>query len=116
MTATPAEASISSNPLPLAATVGALGVVILRMALTLREVRRGSEHFRDARTDVLTGLPNRRGFLEDAEEFLALHAEVRRLDSPAFDTADASSAKRGLEYSVSATHLPGSTCTWSTAW
>lgn len=28
------------------------------------------------------------GFLETAEEFLALHADVRRLDSPVFDTAD----------------------------
>ena len=47
--------------------IAALGFVILRMALTLREVRQGSENFRDARTDVLTGLQNRRGFLEDAE-------------------------------------------------
>ena len=47
--------------------IAALGVVILRMALTLREVRIGSDNFRDARTDVLTGLQNRRGFLEDAE-------------------------------------------------
>ena len=28
--------------------IGALGVVIFRMALTLREVRQGSAHFRDA--------------------------------------------------------------------
>ena len=47
--------------------IAALGVVILRMALTLREVRQGTDYFRDARTDVLTGLQNRRGFLEDAE-------------------------------------------------
>ncbi|MGH9016222.1 MAG: putative bifunctional diguanylate cyclase/phosphodiesterase [Acidimicrobiales bacterium] len=47
--------------------LGALGVVIARMALTLRELRRGAENFRDARTDQLTALQNRRAFLEDAE-------------------------------------------------
>jgi diguanylate cyclase (GGDEF)-like protein len=47
--------------------LGALGVVIIRMALTLRELRRGAENFRDARTDQLTALQNRRAFLEDAE-------------------------------------------------
>ena len=47
--------------------LAALGVVLMRMALTLRELRRGAENFRDARTDQLTGLQNRRAFLEDAE-------------------------------------------------
>jgi diguanylate cyclase len=47
--------------------LGALGVVIVRMAMTLRELRRGAENFRDARTDQLTALQNRRAFLEDAE-------------------------------------------------
>lgn len=47
--------------------IGALALVILRMGLTLREVRHASDNFRDARTDALTGLQNRRGFLEDAE-------------------------------------------------
>jgi diguanylate cyclase len=50
--------------------LGALGVVIVRMGLTLREVRHASENFRDARTDALTGLQNRRAFLEDAESKL----------------------------------------------
>jgi len=48
-----------------------LGVVLVRMALTLRELRRGAENFRDARTDQLTGLQNRRAFLEDAEAKLS---------------------------------------------
>jgi diguanylate cyclase len=51
--------------------LGALGVVIVRMALTLRELRRGADNFRDARTDQLTALQNRRAFLEDAEVKLA---------------------------------------------
>jgi len=57
----------SSSAVASGMAIAALGVVILRMGLTLREVRQGSAHFRDARTDVLTGLANRRGFLEDAE-------------------------------------------------
>jgi diguanylate cyclase len=48
-----------------ALAVGALAFVIGRMALTLREVRSASVNFRDARTDVLTGLRNRRAFLEE---------------------------------------------------
>ena len=31
--------------------IGALSLVIVRRTLTLREVRRGAENFRDARTD-----------------------------------------------------------------
>ncbi len=56
------DASAASN-----LALGALGAVIIRMALTLRELRRGAENFRDARTDQLTALQNRRAFLEDAE-------------------------------------------------
>jgi diguanylate cyclase (GGDEF)-like protein len=51
--------------------LGALGVVIIRMAVTLSDLRRGAENFRDARTDQLTALQNRRAFLEDAEVKLA---------------------------------------------
>jgi diguanylate cyclase (GGDEF)-like protein len=54
-----------------ALAVAALGVVLIRMALTLRELRRGADNFRDARTDQLTGLQNRRAFLEDAEAKLS---------------------------------------------
>jgi hypothetical protein len=38
--------------------LGALGLVICRMAVTLREVRRSMSNYQDARTDSLTGLPN----------------------------------------------------------
>ena len=52
--------------------IGALCVVVLRMALTLREVRL-VEHanFMVARTDELTGLANRRSFIESTGELLA---------------------------------------------
>jgi len=69
--------------------VGALGVVIVRMALTLREVRQASENFRDARTDVLTGLRNRRAFLEQlASQLLTMgdgqHLGVMLVDLDGF--------------------------------
>jgi diguanylate cyclase len=44
--------------------IAALGLVIGRMAVTLREVRQSMANYQDARTDNLTGLPNRRAFLE----------------------------------------------------
>jgi len=56
-----------TSTVALGMAIGANVVVIVRMALTLREVRRAAEYFRDARTDQLTGLHNRRGFLEDVE-------------------------------------------------
>jgi diguanylate cyclase (GGDEF)-like protein len=48
----------------------ALGLVICRMAITLREVRKSMANYQDARTDYLTGLPNRRAFLERLESRL----------------------------------------------
>jgi diguanylate cyclase (GGDEF)-like protein len=50
---------------------GALVVVIARMAMTLREVRQSTTNYQDARTDYLTGLPNRRAFLERVEAFIS---------------------------------------------
>ena len=48
--------------------LGSLVLVILRMVLTQSEVRQlGSSHFLDARTDHVTGLSNRRDFLEGGE-------------------------------------------------
>ena len=47
--------------------VSALVLVIIRMWLTLREVRQSAVNYKDARTDYLTGLPNRRGFVELAQ-------------------------------------------------
>ncbi len=44
--------------------IAAIGLVICRMAMTLREVRHSRTNYQDARTDYLTGLPNRRAFLE----------------------------------------------------
>ena len=52
--------------------IGALSVVVLRMALTLREVRRVEKrNYLVSRTDELTGLANRRSFIEDSGELLA---------------------------------------------
>src|SRR6202034_3006534 len=47
--------------------IAALALVICRMAMTLREVRQSMANYQDARTDYLTGLPNRRAFLERLE-------------------------------------------------
>ena len=54
-------------------------LVIVRMVLTLREVRQGALNFRDARTDELTGLGNRRSFLEDGLAKLATLHENQKL-------------------------------------
>src|SRR5580658_7337303 len=52
------------TPVVLILATSALGLVICRMAITLREVRQSMANHQDARTDYLTGLPNRRAFLE----------------------------------------------------
>jgi diguanylate cyclase (GGDEF)-like protein len=57
----------------------ALLLVIVRMVLTLREVRQGALNFRDARTDELTGLGNRRSFLEDGVAKLSSLNESQKL-------------------------------------
>ena len=67
--------------------IAALCLVIGRMWMTLREVRQMTEremhqsaaNFRDARTDYLTGLPNRRAFLDHLESafFPAADTAVR---------------------------------------
>lgn len=59
--------------------IGALLLVIVRMVLTLREVRQGALNFRDARTDELTGLGNRRSFFEDGLAKLASLHEGQKL-------------------------------------
>jgi diguanylate cyclase (GGDEF)-like protein len=52
--------------------LGSLLLVILRMIMTQSEVRQlGRTHFVDARTDHVTGLSNRRDFLEGGESRLA---------------------------------------------
>jgi diguanylate cyclase (GGDEF)-like protein len=58
----------------------ALCLVIVRMAMTLREVHRVEEHsFRSARVDELTGLGNRRAFFESGAARLAAVQDGRRL-------------------------------------
>jgi diguanylate cyclase (GGDEF)-like protein len=57
----------------------ALLLVIVRMVFTLREVRQGALNFRDARTDELTGLGNRRSFSEDGLAKLASLNGSKRL-------------------------------------
>jgi diguanylate cyclase (GGDEF)-like protein len=57
----------------------ALLLVIVRMVSTLREVRHGALNFRDARTDELTGLGNRRSFSEDGLAKLASLSKSEKL-------------------------------------
>jgi diguanylate cyclase (GGDEF)-like protein len=52
------------SPTVLSLAIIALGLVIARMWMTLREVRQSVANYQDARTDYLTGLANRRAFLE----------------------------------------------------
>jgi diguanylate cyclase (GGDEF)-like protein len=60
--------------------LGSLGLVIVRMILTQGEVRDlGRTNFDEARTDHVTGLANRRAFLEDGEQRLATLEEHQRL-------------------------------------
>lgn len=59
--------------------IAALGVVILRMVLTLRELRQAATNYRDARTDDLTGLDNRRAFQEAVESDLRSTDENRHV-------------------------------------
>jgi diguanylate cyclase (GGDEF)-like protein len=59
--------------------LGALLLVLVRMVLTLRQVRQGALNFRDARTDELTGLGNRRSFFEDGLAKLASLNEPQKL-------------------------------------
>ena len=58
-------------------------VSIARVAVMIRDLRRLADSAREARTDALTGLPNRRGFFEvldrtghDGERFAVLVADV----------------------------------------
>lgn len=52
--------------------LGSLLLVIIRLVMSQSEVRQlGRSHFVDARTDNVTGLSNRRAFLEDGELKLA---------------------------------------------
>jgi len=60
--------------------LGALGLVIVRMAVTLGAVRDvEKDTFRVARVDELTGLSNRRAFFEDGEGRFADRGEDQRL-------------------------------------
>ena len=60
--------------------LGALTLVISRMVLTQSEVRQlGRSNFLEARTDHVTGLANRRAFLEDGEARLSALGDDERL-------------------------------------
>ena len=58
-----ARASMTASLL----AIGALSVCTVRMALTFHDLRNSTEHFHEARTDELTGLANRRAFMEQVE-------------------------------------------------
>jgi diguanylate cyclase (GGDEF)-like protein len=55
--------------------LAAVSLVIARTALTVRELRTVGDAFRMARTDELTGLANRRGFLEGLEKLIEVAPE-----------------------------------------
>lgn len=50
--------------------LAAVSLVVARTALTVRELRRANDSFELARTDELTGLTNRRGFLEGLDRLV----------------------------------------------
>ncbi|MCB1001969.1 MAG: bifunctional diguanylate cyclase/phosphodiesterase [Acidimicrobiales bacterium] len=56
--------------------LGAVAAVIVRTAITVHELHTGSESYRLARTDELTGLTNRRGFLEGLDRLIAVAPDV----------------------------------------
>ncbi|RBY86186.1 bifunctional diguanylate cyclase/phosphodiesterase [Blastococcus sp. TF02A-26] len=63
-----------SQPLPAVSAWLAIGSVLAglaRIGVTFREVRSFNQVKRESRTDELTGLPNRRSLLEDAERIVA---------------------------------------------
>lgn len=86
------------SPVVSTMAIAALCLVIGRMWMTLREVRQmtlremhqSADNFRDARTDYLTGLPNRRAFLEhlqsafSSEQATAVRAGVLLVDLDGF--------------------------------
>ncbi|MEX1105181.1 MAG: EAL domain-containing protein [Ilumatobacteraceae bacterium] len=51
-------------------------VIVLRTTLTMRELRRAQGSYLMARTDELTGLANRRGFIEEVDRLLATKRSV----------------------------------------
>lgn len=58
------------QPLAMWLAIGALAIVLVRVGHTVRELRQANEAFRQARTDELTELLNRRGFAEKLDERL----------------------------------------------
>src|SRR5919112_936684 len=73
-------ASVRSVPaLSVALTAAGATVAIARTALAFRTVRSVAEHRREARTDDLTGLPNRRAFAETLARALRDRPPSRRL-------------------------------------
>ena len=66
------------NALALALAIATLGAVIVRMSVTFREnIRLLASSRRDALTDALTGLGNRRALMEDLEVEVAVATSAR---------------------------------------
>jgi len=68
----------SVPPLGVVLAGAGVAVAIARTGLSFRAVRAVAEHRREARTDELTGLPNRRAFNEILDRALARSAARRR--------------------------------------
>ena len=59
------------HPVAIGLTIGAIASAVVRAALTVREVKALAASRQEARTDELTGLGNRRAFIERFETMLA---------------------------------------------
>jgi len=69
-----------TTPVTVLLALGALTLVLVRMGLTLHDIREVEQHsFAAAHADELTGLHNRRAFLEDGQSALRSVAEDRHL-------------------------------------
>jgi diguanylate cyclase (GGDEF)-like protein len=89
----------SRHPVPLVGvTLAALGVAVAlaRTALSFRALRSLAEHRREARTDELTGLANRRAFNEALERALGQRPPERRLALLVVDLDDFKSVNDSL--------------------
>ena len=68
-----------SESVPLLASwlaIAAIAASLIRVGLTVRELRRANVAFNQARTDELTGIMNRRGFAEELDRRLASNTEL----------------------------------------
>jgi diguanylate cyclase (GGDEF)-like protein len=69
-----AASNVGTSPVPIVLAASAVLLTLVRLALTLQQVTSLAHTRRLARTDELTGLPNRRAFYERAQHLNDAHA------------------------------------------